>query len=115
MMTMFGGRDGCAATRRLKPAAASAPTIASADRSRVTLFMSRDGLRRDVREAGLRALVHDGEIALHAVDADHVGIRIAGLARLERGQLDLRSVEDRVIRNQHIGAGLQGDVLEAAR
>src|SRR5712692_2447428 len=65
-------------------------------------------------QAGLRALVDDGQVALDAVRADHVGMRIARLPPLERRQLGLRSVEDRVIRNDHVGAGRRGNLLEPA-
>src|SRR5438094_8428194 len=67
------------------------------------------------RETGLRALVDDGEVALNAARADHVRMRLAGLAPLERRKLGFRSVEDGVVRDEHVGARFRGDFLEPAR
>ena len=39
----------------------------------------------------------------------------AGSTPDERGQLGFRSVEDRMVRNQHVDVGGRGDVLESAR
>src|SRR5262244_830783 len=72
-------------------------------------------LRLRAGESRLRTLVDDGQVALDAALADDVRIRIARLAPLERGNLRLRSVEDRVVRNQHVGAGFRDDVLEPPR
>src|SRR5262245_17610610 len=65
------------------------------------------------RETCLCALVDDGQVALNAVGADDIGMWIAGFPPLERRQLGLGPVEDRVVRDQHIGAGVGGDILEA--
>jgi hypothetical protein len=52
---------------------------------------------------------------LHAVGADHVGIGVTGFSLRERGQFGLRTVVDRVVGYQHVGAGFGCDVLETLR
>src|SRR5581483_1310937 len=55
-----------------------------------------------VRRACLRSLVDDRQIALDALDADHERIGIAWLARRNRRQLRLGTIEDRVVRDEHV-------------
>ena len=67
---------------------------------------------RDARETGLRALVHHREVAHYGFLADHVRILLSWLARRQRGQLGLRTIEDRVIRQNDVGACRRRDVAE---
>src|SRR5881394_785794 len=57
-------------------------------------------LFRDAQLRGFRALLGDLHVAPHRIGADDVGIRIAGLARLQRRELGLRAVVLRVVRDQ---------------
>src|SRR5215469_7578868 len=66
-------------------------------------------------EHGLAALFSDGQIALHSLFADDVWIRIAGLALFQCGYFSERSVESRMIRNDHVRPRTHRDIAETLR
>src|SRR5207247_5746267 len=83
---------------RLKPSRLRSPAIgASFGEARRSAFaakatrsvMSALSRLRYAREAGLCALVDDGQVAMDALFADDVGMRITGFPPLERRKLGL--------------------------
>jgi len=63
-------------------------------------------------ETGFNAFVGDRQIALDAVVADDVGMRIPGFALCQRGELHLGSVVIRVVRQDDVGAGFFHDIAK---
>lgn len=61
----------------------------------------------------MSALVGHGEIALHAVGPDHIRIRVAWLPLRQLRQLLLRSIEFRVVRDEHVRVRLYRDLPES--